>query len=57
MNGVATHSAWLFALLNAVVDCDDEGSKRWFATGEMRSFVFCFVDAEEESDAKRSRIN
>lgn len=53
---VATHSAWLFALLNAVVDCDDELSKRWFDTGEMRSFIFRFVDSKEEPATKRTRI-
>lgn len=52
---VATHSAWLFALLNAVIDCDDDALKGWFATGEIRSLVLRFEDCKDELDAKRSR--
>lgn len=57
---VAAHSAWLFALLNAVVDCEDDGARRWFATGEMRSFVFRFAGEAPPADepaAKRSRTD
>ena len=39
---VASHSGWLFAVFNAVVECDD-GLKSWFWTGEMRSVVLEFI--------------
>eukprot|EP00808_Paulinella_micropora_P017589 g28797.t1 len=38
---IATHSAWLFTLLNTVVDCSAE-HKTWFFTGELRSMVLSF---------------
>jgi len=35
---VVCHSAWLFSLCNAVMDCDgDEELESWFDTGEIRS--------------------
>mmetsp|Transcript_432 Transcript_432/g.645 ORF Transcript_432/g.645 Transcript_432/m.645 type:complete len:259 (+) Transcript_432:52-828(+) len=39
--GVASHSAWLLAVFNANLECD-ESLKAWFATGEMRSVVLEF---------------
>ncbi|CAE8613895.1 unnamed protein product, partial [Polarella glacialis] len=41
---VATHSAWLFTLLNTAVDCEPRELNQWFHTGELRSVVFEFVD-------------
>lgn len=38
------HSAWLFSLLNAVVECEDEALRMWFMTGEMKSTVLQFED-------------
>lgn len=43
---VATHSAWLFALMNTVVECTDPSLAEWFMTGELRSMVFEFVDSD-----------
>lgn len=43
---VATHSTFLFALLNAAMRCEDEKLAAWFQTGEMRSLVLKFEDAE-----------
>lgn len=40
--GVASHSGWLMAVFNGVVECD-ESLKSWFQTGEMRSVVLEFV--------------
>ncbi|KAL3921042.1 MAG: hypothetical protein SGILL_002959, partial [Bacillariaceae sp.] len=43
---VITHSAWLFHLLNAVVDCgDDLDLSSWFLTGEIRSIRLTFSSA------------
>ena len=39
--GVASHSGWLMAVFNGVVECD-ESLKSWFQTGEMRSVVLKF---------------
>eukprot|EP00551_Chaetoceros_affinis_P004063 CAMPEP_0203680348 /NCGR_PEP_ID=MMETSP0090-20130426/38889_1 /ASSEMBLY_ACC=CAM_ASM_001088 /TAXON_ID=426623 /ORGANISM="Chaetoceros affinis, Strain CCMP159" /LENGTH=349 /DNA_ID=CAMNT_0050548369 /DNA_START=145 /DNA_END=1194 /DNA_ORIENTATION=- len=39
--GVTSHSGWLFALFNGVVECD-ENLKAWFQTGEMRSVKLVF---------------
>eukprot|EP00928_Gymnodinium_smaydae_P090095 TRINITY_DN73950_c0_g1_i1.p1 TRINITY_DN73950_c0_g1~~TRINITY_DN73950_c0_g1_i1.p1 ORF type:complete len:307 (-),score=47.10 TRINITY_DN73950_c0_g1_i1:62-940(-) len=53
---VATHSAWLFALLNAVVECDDKTLTQWFVTGELRSFHLRFEDRMEPLP-KRAKID
>ena len=40
---VVCHSAWLFSVCNAVVDCDgDDSLESWFATGEIRSMRVTF---------------
>ncbi|KAG8466659.1 hypothetical protein KFE25_008038 [Diacronema lutheri] len=54
---IATHSAFLFMLLNAVLEPDGdapdggapagEGVRAWFATGEMRTICISFVDRDE----------
>jgi broad specificity phosphatase PhoE len=41
---VIGHSAWLFHMCNAVVDCgDDEGLTSWFLTSEIRSMRLTFT--------------
>ena len=42
--GVASHSAWLLAMFNANLECE-ENLKRWFHTGEMRSAILEFNHA------------
>jgi broad specificity phosphatase PhoE len=40
---VVCHSAWLFSMCNAVVDCGgDEGLESWFGTSEIRSLKISF---------------
>lgn len=41
---VATHSAWLFTLLNTVVKCDQDRLATWFLTGELRTVILSFED-------------
>lgn len=36
---LAAHSAFLLAMFNAVLECDEEETRHWFATGEMRSVL------------------
>lgn len=36
---VASHSGFLLAIFNAVLECDDEGTRTWFGTGELRSVL------------------
>ena len=40
---VVCHSAYLFTLLNAVMDITDEELKSWFLTSEVRSLQMTFV--------------
>jgi len=41
------HSAWLFNLFNAVMDCgNDDDARRWFLTSELRSMSVSFLDPE-----------
>jgi broad specificity phosphatase PhoE len=41
---IVCHSAWLFSVCNAVIDCDgDEFLESWFNTGEIRSLKVSFV--------------
>jgi len=50
---VAAHSAFLLATFNAVFICDDEETRSWFGTGEMRSVLIKPVAGsagEEEID-------
>lgn len=42
---VATHSAWLFTLLNTCITCEDPELNTWFLTGELRSLVVQYEDA------------
>eukprot|EP00746_Dinoflagellata_sp_MGD_P054572 gnl/MRDRNA2_/MRDRNA2_238843_c0_seq1.p1 gnl/MRDRNA2_/MRDRNA2_238843_c0~~gnl/MRDRNA2_/MRDRNA2_238843_c0_seq1.p1 ORF type:complete len:348 (+),score=58.52 gnl/MRDRNA2_/MRDRNA2_238843_c0_seq1:3-1046(+) len=44
---VATHSAWLFVLLNTAIECTDPKLADWFLTGELRSMVLEFVDVNQ----------
>lgn len=47
---VATHSAWLFTLLNAVIDTANTPElSYWFQTGELRTVVVRFEDCEENT--------
>ena len=41
---VATHSAWLFTLLNTVIEADSSDLSSWFLTGELRSVIVSFED-------------
>ena len=42
---VVGHSAWLFNMCNAVVDCGgDESLTSWFSTSEIRSMSLSFSD-------------
>ena len=36
---VASHSAFLLSIFNAVFVCDDEATRTWFGTGEMRTVL------------------
>lgn len=54
---VASHSAWLFALLNTAVECTEPELKEWFLTGELRSVVLEFVEEDvARLCAKRPRL-
>jgi len=41
---IVCHSAYLFTLLNAVMDIEDEGLRSWFLTSEVRSLQMTFID-------------
>ena len=41
---IVCHSAYLFTLMNAVMDIEDEGLRSWFLTSEVRSLQMTFVD-------------
>ena len=46
---VVCHSAWLFSVCNAVIDCgEDESLESWFGTGEIRSLRVSFHRQTEE---------
>lgn len=47
---VATHSAWLFTLLNTVIRCDGDLAN-WFLTGELRSIIVSYEETESDADA------
>eukprot|EP00928_Gymnodinium_smaydae_P092304 TRINITY_DN76155_c0_g1_i1.p1 TRINITY_DN76155_c0_g1~~TRINITY_DN76155_c0_g1_i1.p1 ORF type:complete len:258 (+),score=40.03 TRINITY_DN76155_c0_g1_i1:62-835(+) len=36
---VAAHSAWLLGMMNAVLECNDDATRTFFATGEMRTVL------------------
>ena len=38
------HSAWLFTLLNTVIEADSSDLSSWFLTGELRSVIVSFED-------------
>lgn len=40
---VAAHSAFLLAMFNAVFECDEEATRLWFGTGEMRTVLLTSV--------------
>ncbi|KAL7542038.1 hypothetical protein ACHAXR_011462 [Thalassiosira sp. AJA248-18] len=44
---IVCHSAYLFTLLNAVMDIDDEQLRSWFLTSEVRSLQMTFIDKDE----------
>ncbi|KAL7563000.1 hypothetical protein ACA910_013525 [Epithemia clementina (nom. ined.)] len=44
---IVTHSAYLFTMLNAVVEVQDPDLKRWFLTSEVRSMKLRFVLPEK----------
>ena len=49
--GVCSHSSWLLALFNGVLDCGDDASLLdWFQTGEMRSVRLEFIHEDENQD-------
>ena len=41
---IVSHSVYLFTMLNAVMDVDDDDLKEWFLTSEVRSLKMTFVD-------------
>mmetsp|Transcript_8766 Transcript_8766/g.15879 ORF Transcript_8766/g.15879 Transcript_8766/m.15879 type:complete len:200 (-) Transcript_8766:450-1049(-) len=41
---IVCHSAYLFTLLNAVMDVDDEELGSWFLTSEVRSLQMTFIE-------------
>ena len=43
---IICHSAYLFTLLNAVMDIEEEELRSWFLTSEVRSLQMTFVDTE-----------
>lgn len=47
---VVGHSAWLFHMCNAVVDCgdDEEGLASWFLTSEIRSMRLTFTTTSNQ---------
>lgn len=45
---VVGHSGWLFYMMNAVMDCQDDGRlEQWFLTSEVRSVRVSFQSSEE----------
>lgn len=48
---IVCHSAYLFTLLNAVMDIDDEDSdlRSWFLTAEVRSLKMTFKERDNEN--------
>jgi len=49
---VVGHSAWLFTMCNAVMDCgnDDEELASWFGTSEIRSMKLTWWEEQEEEE-------
>mmetsp|Transcript_11332 Transcript_11332/g.24167 ORF Transcript_11332/g.24167 Transcript_11332/m.24167 type:complete len:111 (+) Transcript_11332:1-333(+) len=44
---IVCHSAYLFTLLNAVMDIEDEELRSWFLTSEVRSLQMTFIDGDD----------
>jgi len=44
---VVCHSAYLFTLLNAVMDIEKEELRSWFLTSEVRSLQMTFIDRND----------
>ena len=57
---VVCHSAWLFSVTNAVLDCgDDDSLISWFGTGEIRSLQISFHaqdEVETETEGYRNKL-
>ena len=52
---VVGHSAWLFQMCNAVLECEDKSDhqlKAWFGTSEIRSMSLTFQDDYEDADVE-----
>eukprot|EP00579_Thalassiosira_antarctica_P026056 CAMPEP_0202015638 /NCGR_PEP_ID=MMETSP0905-20130828/32479_1 /ASSEMBLY_ACC=CAM_ASM_000554 /TAXON_ID=420261 /ORGANISM="Thalassiosira antarctica, Strain CCMP982" /LENGTH=375 /DNA_ID=CAMNT_0048575837 /DNA_START=1 /DNA_END=1128 /DNA_ORIENTATION=- len=45
---IVCHSAYLFTLMNAVMDISDEELRSWFLTSEVRSLQMTFIEREHE---------
>lgn len=43
---IVCHSAYLFTLLNAVMDIEEEELRSWFLTSEVRSLKVTFSDSQ-----------
>ncbi len=43
---IVCHSAYLFTLLNAVMDIEEEELRSWFLTSEVRSLKITFIDED-----------
>jgi broad specificity phosphatase PhoE len=48
---IVCHSAYLFTLLNAVMDIEEEDLRYWFLTSEVRSVKVRFAKNNEEAEA------
>ena len=46
---IVGHSSWLFYMLHAVMDCQDEQLGKWFLTSEVRSMRVTFCDDTKAS--------
>ena len=53
---IVCHSAYLFTLLNAVMDVEDEELRSWFLTSEVRSLRMEFELPENSSDDSFMRV-
>ncbi|KAL7575900.1 hypothetical protein ACA910_000702 [Epithemia clementina (nom. ined.)] len=47
---IASHSIWLQTVFNGILECEDDGLKKWFLTGEMRSAVLEFMETRREEN-------
>ncbi|KAL7533498.1 hypothetical protein ACHAWF_004517 [Thalassiosira exigua] len=51
---IVCHSAYLFTLLNAVMEVEDEELRSWFLTSEVRSLRMTFVDREDRKEESKA---